>query len=216
MLSGSPGNSRRMPFAKAMIIGSAMRVPWIQPGRGSAMLLSMIAGRSITSGKSPRSSNTRRSASDFVNVYTSCQPSSRARSFPRSTSLSLTHARRSCSVRAATSSSSPTIPSSRLASVSKLRASPRSLEASSTSRTTPSRRATSACGSRRDPFGVVSPGGSSRMSPAFVPATYAVETCIKSGFFSHSRARASRPRVPRTFESTAASNGASKTTEAAE
>src|ERR671916_752429 len=39
---------------------------------------------------------------------------------------------------------------------------------------------------------------------------------MKRGFFSHSLASASRPRVPRTFESTAASRGASKITDAAE
>ncbi len=57
-----------MPLAKAMIMGSAMREPWIQPGCGSAMLLSMIAGLKITSGSKPRSSNTRLSANDLVNV----------------------------------------------------------------------------------------------------------------------------------------------------
>src|SRR3712207_2150812 len=39
---------------------------------------------------------------------------------------------------------------------------------------------------------------------------------MKRGFLSHPLASASRPRVPRTFESTAASRGASKITDAAE
>src|SRR5215210_3494512 len=79
----------------------------------------MMAGLIMTSGVSPRSATTIRSASDLVKVYTSFHPSSRARSVPRSTSLSRIQARLSWSTLSATSSSSPTIPSSRRASVSK-------------------------------------------------------------------------------------------------
>ena len=68
MLSGSPGNSLMIPLANAMIIGSAILEPWIQPGKGSSWLLSMIAGLTITSGTSSRSLTAIRSARDFVKV----------------------------------------------------------------------------------------------------------------------------------------------------
>ena len=50
MPSGTPGNSRSRPRAYEMMIGSAMRKPRIQPGRGSATADSMMDGRTKRDG----------------------------------------------------------------------------------------------------------------------------------------------------------------------
>jgi hypothetical protein len=49
-----------------MMTGSAMRKPRIQPGRGSASDDSMIDGRTIVTGTSPRWASRARSPSAFV------------------------------------------------------------------------------------------------------------------------------------------------------
>ncbi len=53
MPSGTPGNSRSSPRAYETMIGSAMRKPRIQPGRGSASADSMIEGRTKVTGTLP-------------------------------------------------------------------------------------------------------------------------------------------------------------------
>ena len=64
--SGSPEKSWSTPLPKARMIGSAIRNPSSQPGKGSLRALSMIEGRTIESGMSPCSSTTACSASAFV------------------------------------------------------------------------------------------------------------------------------------------------------
>ena len=53
MPSGTPGNSRSRPRAYEMMIGSAIRNPRIQPGRGSVRADSMIEGRTKVIGSFP-------------------------------------------------------------------------------------------------------------------------------------------------------------------
>ena len=56
MPSGIPGNSLRVPLPKFKIIGSAILKPLIQPDLGSPHDDSMIEGRTIDNGMSPRTS----------------------------------------------------------------------------------------------------------------------------------------------------------------
>ncbi len=66
--SGTPGNSRSRPRAYEMMIGSAMRKPRIQPGRGSDNADSMIEGRTKVMGTLPSHCSTKaRSPSALVN-----------------------------------------------------------------------------------------------------------------------------------------------------
>ena len=64
--SGTPGNSRSRPRAYETMTGSAIRNPRIQPGRGSANADSMIDGRTIETGTSPRVSTSACSPSALV------------------------------------------------------------------------------------------------------------------------------------------------------
>ena len=64
--SGMPGNSFNIPRAYEMITGSAMRNPRIHPGTGSTSADSMIDGRTIVTGTSPRFWSSARSPRAFV------------------------------------------------------------------------------------------------------------------------------------------------------
>ena len=75
------------------MIGSAILKPSIQPGNGCSRADSMMDGRTIERGRcrSRAMSSTARSPIAFVNVYTSGQPSVRARIRPYSISRLSTH-----------------------------------------------------------------------------------------------------------------------------
>ena len=64
--SGRPEKSWSMPRPKPKMIGSAIRNPSSQPGKGSWSALSTMLGRRIESGMSPCSSTTACSAMAFV------------------------------------------------------------------------------------------------------------------------------------------------------
>ena len=95
-----------------MMTGSAIRKPRIQPGFGSDHADSMIDGRTIETGISPRLSTRASSPKALVYAYASGKPRELARARPFSTICVVTHAWRMLSVFEA-SAGVPTAPSSR-------------------------------------------------------------------------------------------------------